>query len=85
MPIWPSQAKRSRKEQPVVPPDAPPYREGIKRQVVASAGHHNFCRRSIRLKHKLHKTTNEYLGLIEREENGPPRACANWAGPSSGQ
>jgi hypothetical protein len=32
-----------------------------------------------------HKTANEYLGLIERAENGPPRACANWTGPSSGQ
>ena len=32
-----------------------------------------------------HKTANEYLGPIERAENGPPGACANWTGPSSGQ
>ena len=32
-----------------------------------------------------HKTANEYLGLIERAENGAPRACANWTAPSSGQ
>jgi hypothetical protein len=32
-----------------------------------------------------HKTANEYLGLIERAENGSPRACANWTGPSRGQ
>ena len=32
-----------------------------------------------------HNAANEYLGLIERAENGPPRACANWTAPSSGQ
>ena len=33
----------------------------------------------------LHNAANEYLGLIERAENGAPRACANWTAPSSGQ
>ena len=32
-----------------------------------------------------HNAANEYLGLIERAENGAPRACANWTAPSSGQ
>jgi hypothetical protein len=32
-----------------------------------------------------HNAANEYLGLTERAENGPPRACANWTAPSSGQ
>jgi hypothetical protein len=32
-----------------------------------------------------HNAANEYLGLIERVENGAPRACANWTAPSSGQ
>jgi hypothetical protein len=32
-----------------------------------------------------HNAANEYLGLIERAENGPPRAGANWTEPSSGQ
>jgi hypothetical protein len=26
----------------------------------------------------MHNAANEYLGLIERAENGGPRACANW-------
>ena len=34
---------------------------------------------------KMHNAANEYLGLTERAENGAPRACANWTGPSSGQ
>jgi hypothetical protein len=32
-----------------------------------------------------HNAANEYMGLIERAENGAPRACANWTAPSSGQ
>ena len=32
-----------------------------------------------------HNAANEYLGLVERAENGAPRACANWTAPSSGQ
>jgi hypothetical protein len=32
-----------------------------------------------------HNAANEYLGLIERAENGAPRSCANWTAPSSGQ
>jgi hypothetical protein len=32
-----------------------------------------------------HNAANEYLGLIERAENGAPGACANWTAPSSGQ
>ena len=27
IPLWPSRAKKSRKEQPVAPPNAPPYKE----------------------------------------------------------
>jgi hypothetical protein len=34
---------------------------------------------------RTHNAANEYLGLIERAENGAPRACANWTAPSSGQ
>jgi hypothetical protein len=34
---------------------------------------------------EYHNAANEYLGLIERAENGAPRACANWTAPSSGQ
>jgi hypothetical protein len=34
---------------------------------------------------RAHNAANEYLGLIERAENGAPRACANWTAPSSGQ
>jgi hypothetical protein len=34
----------------------------------------------------VHNAANEYLGLIERAENGGgPRAYANWTAPSSGQ
>ena len=34
----------------------------------------------------LHNAANEYLGLIERAENGGgARAYANWTAPSSGQ
>jgi hypothetical protein len=32
-----------------------------------------------------HNAANEYMGLIERAENGGPRACANWIALSSGQ
>jgi hypothetical protein len=32
-----------------------------------------------------HNAASEYLGLIERAENGGPRACANWTAPSSSQ
>jgi hypothetical protein len=46
---------------------------------------HGGCRHCRQIHCTRHKTANEYLGLIERAENGPPRACANWTGPSSGQ
>jgi hypothetical protein len=34
---------------------------------------------------KFYVAANEYLGLIERAENGGHRAYANWTAPSSGQ
>jgi hypothetical protein len=53
MPLWPSRAKKSRKKQPVAPPDAPPYREvtsGRKQELdqEATPGRRNFFHSSYR-------------------------------------
>jgi hypothetical protein len=44
--------------------------------------------RHVPIERKHHNAANEHLdliALIERAENGAPRACVKWTAPSSGQ